>query len=253
MLRSKLLIRLDDASKNMDMGKWILFEEIFLKYNILPIMAVVPNNLDLGISYSNDLKDFWDIIRRWQSYGWTIAMHGYSHELHSTTTKTIVDINKYGEFGELDFTIQETKIKLSLEMFKENNINVDMWVAPAHNFDLNTLKALSNNTDIRLISDGISLDTFCEYGFYWIPQQLWRFKFSLFGVRTICLHPNDMSFNDIALFEKKILIYHKYISTVGEITYHNRSKTIFDKIYEFLFFFKRNLYYKLRKLNFLLF
>lgn len=241
MFHSKYLIRLDDASKNMDIEKWTLFENLFLRYNIFPIIAVVPNNCDSAIKFTDDLHDFWNIIKRWQSYGWTIAMHGYSHELHRTYNKTLINLNNYGEFGELEYNIQADKITKSLNLFKTNEIDVNLWIAPAHNFDNNTLKALLANTNIRKISDGQSFNIFFKNDFFWIPQQLWRFKFCLFGIRTICLHPNEMTIEQIKLFEKNLKKNQKYITSFNDLQFIQRPKSLFDHSYEYLFYFKRRM------------
>ncbi|MDR1402133.1 MAG: DUF2334 domain-containing protein [Tannerellaceae bacterium] len=57
-----------------------------------------------------------------------------------------------------------------MEIFKENEIETNIWVAPSHTFDQNTLSVLREYTSITIISDDIVLDPFEKYGFNWIPQ-----------------------------------------------------------------------------------
>ena len=54
-----------------------------------------------------------------------------------------------------------------------------IWVAPAHSFDWVTLEALRQETDIRLVSDGIALNSYRKNGFDFIPQQLWNVEKTL--------------------------------------------------------------------------
>ena len=64
---------------------------------------------------------------------------------------------------------------------KSYSLSSDLFIAPAHSFDKNTLKVLIEN-GIRSISD-----SFYTYpgqdknGLFWIPQQLWDFKYKKKG------------------------------------------------------------------------
>ena len=42
----KYLIRLDDACETMDLNKWLRMESLLSKYNVKPLIAVIPNNED---------------------------------------------------------------------------------------------------------------------------------------------------------------------------------------------------------------
>jgi hypothetical protein len=238
-MRSKYIIRLDDASKNMKLENWILLQNIFTKYNIKPIIAVVPDNKDLGIFFNDDIEDFWSIVKKWQILGWNIAMHGHTHEITTNNGFSYCKFNKYGEFGGLNFDLQKNKIRESINLFNKNGINVDIWVAPAHNFDSNTLNALFENTDIRIISDGIAIDTYFDGRFYWIPQQLWRFKFSILGIRTICLHPNEMTVFDIQKFEESLVKNLNHIISFTDLNFSKFNKNIIDYLYTIFFQTKR--------------
>ena len=74
-----ILIRLDDIAENMN---WDLMEKselLFEKYQIKPILGVIPNNKD-GDLLSYPKKDnFWEQVRQWKNKGWEISMHGSTH------------------------------------------------------------------------------------------------------------------------------------------------------------------------------
>ena len=68
-----------------------------------------------------------------------------------------------------------------------------------------TLRALSIETKIRIVSDGIAKWPFSEMGLFWIPQQLWGPEEKASGVWTICLHPNDTPETLLESLEQLIL------------------------------------------------
>ena len=76
--KPKYLIRLDDASHFSNLEKWNKVEYILNRYNVKPLVAVIPNNMDNNLMYSTINKNFWNMIKEWQIKGWEIAMHGYN-------------------------------------------------------------------------------------------------------------------------------------------------------------------------------
>src|SRR5262245_59480080 len=170
--RCVYIVRLDDASPTMNHERWAAVEHVLNKYDIKPIVAVVPNNIDPFLVRSNVDPNFWGRVRSWQSMGWHIAMHGYSHEA-LTTNKGLVPLHNKSEFAGLLETEQRQRNRWSLEIFQNNGVEPKIWVAPFHTFDSVTLRALSIETKIRIVSDGIAKWPFSEMGLFWIPQQLW--------------------------------------------------------------------------------
>ena len=110
-MTGRYLLRLDDACHSMDWGGWQKFEELFDRLGIKPIVAVVPDNHDRDLQYASPNPLFWDRVRSWQSKGWTIAMHGYQHVMHSTKAKLILPFYERSEFGGLPYEAQVAKIR----------------------------------------------------------------------------------------------------------------------------------------------
>ena len=54
----KYIVRLDDACPTMDRKKWNRFFDILDKYNIKPIVAVIPNNEDKNMLIDEYDKNF---------------------------------------------------------------------------------------------------------------------------------------------------------------------------------------------------
>jgi predicted deacetylase len=248
----KYIIRLDDACPTMDWKKWNKIFKIFNKYDIKPIIAVIPNNEDKKMKIDKYNNNFWNEVKNWENKGYYIAMHGDNHKYISKNSG-LIPMNNQSEFAGIDIKIQRKKIKKSWEIFKKQAIIPNIWVAPSHTFDKNTLKVLKEETDIKIISDGIAIYPYNKDGFFWIPQQMWKYKEKKDGIWTICLHPNTMNNKEIENLE--IIIKNnveKFKINLNELyeKYKNRELSLNDKIYFKLFFLKRN-FYKTRFFKFL--
>jgi len=239
---TKFLIRLDDATPYMERDKWKALLDALDSYDIKPIIAVIPNNKDPKLQVASVDPSFWKSVRLWQDKGYIVAMHGYSHE-YVSRQRGLVPMNPYSEFAGVPEEIQRQKIRGAWQIFQRNGITPRAWVAPAHTFDETTLNVLGQETDIRIISDGIAYYPYVEKGFLWIPQQLWWFPEALQeGIWTICLHPNTMSMQQIEAFLKELKTYHHLCQiTLDEIEqkFGVRKRTVRERIWHHTFFAKR--------------
>ena len=249
---SRYLIRLDDASEFCNLKNWMIIEKILDDNNVKPIVAVIPKNEDKSICYSSYNNNFWDLVRVWDNKGWSIAMHGYKHLFHKVDrNKLIFPFYDRSEFGGLSLQSQKEKIRNSVRIFKKNKIMPTVWISPAHCFDHNTLKALNEETNIRLISDGIGLNPYSYRGFYFIPQQLWEIKRRLFGIWTVCLHPDTMTEKEILSFQKNLssLSKRNKILNLSDLELKSRNKSAIDYVFSFIFWSKYKLKTFLKLLN----
>ena len=122
-----------------------------------------------------------------------------------------------------------------LEIFKRERVRPDCWIAPAHSFDENTVKLLSE-LGVTTISDGLSLFPHRDArnkNVVWIPQQLWRFRYVPFGVWTICIHSCDRMYKDPKHFRERIRLFRKSITTLPEIVaaYSDRRESVADELF----------------------
>jgi len=235
-MAARYLIRLDDACAEMDCERWQRVEKVLDTFEIRPIVAVVPNNQDSELKRQSADPDFWDKVRRWQSKGWSIAMHGDTHVMHSTNESLLVPYYKRSEFAGLSLEQQKSKIRAAWGAFLSHGVEPRIWVAPAHSFNLLTLKALLEETSIRIVSDGIAWNTFYEHGFHWIPQQMWKFTSRKSGLWTVCLHPNQMDERAVAqlcwdLREE----YSQRLISVDDVSLTNRGKSLKGRLYHIYF------------------
>jgi len=228
---SKYIIRLDDACSTMNSSNWKRIEILLNKYQIKPIVAVIPNNQDQKLIVDNINKDFWKDVKRWQNKDWEIALHGFEHK-YVTKHKSIVPINNYSEFAGVTLKEQYYKIREGIKIFNQNNISCRVWIAPAHSFDENTIKALKQESDIKIISDGIAWSPYYEHEMHWIPQQLWKPREMPFGTWTICYHPNEMKDKDFERLENFLEKNSKKFTSIDKLELNKKSKSLLEKSFE---------------------
>lgn len=75
-------------------------------------------------------------------------------------------------------------IQHGVDVLKGHDIKPKVFFAPSHIFDENTLVALKEESDIRIISDTIANDVYFENDFYFIPKQSGRVRKLPFKVCT---------------------------------------------------------------------
>tara|TARA_B100000780_G_C21012749_1_gene405637 strand:- start:102 stop:869 length:768 start_codon:yes stop_codon:yes gene_type:complete len=244
-MTAKFLVRLDDACPTMDHEKWEYLEKLFDEFSIKPLVAVVPDNTDKSLIHKKADPFFWKKALSWQNKSWGIALHGYQHNMHPTNSKQILPFYKRSEFSGLPYEDQALKIRKGYKIMQSHGLNPNIWIGPAHCFNKLTLKAIANETPIKIVSDGMALNYYYEDNFYWIPQQLWNFKKKDSGLWTICIHPNTMSNEDLNRFRNAIIEYKDKIISLSDIKLIKRKKSIHDKLFNFFFWKKYKILNKL--------
>lgn len=223
-MTARFLIRFDDICPTMNWTAWARIEEILNKHSIKPILAVVPDNRDSNLEISDARPDFWEQVRTWQEWGWTIGMHGYQH-VYRTGEAGLIGLNKRSEFAGLSRDQQEAQIASGLEIFQREAVRPTVWVAPGHSFDETTVSVLQSY-GIAVISDGFFLRPVRFCNSIWIPQQLWRFRPFLFGLWTVCYHHNKFDENNIAAFEKDVHRYSPNLVSLDQLVSPNDVQNI---------------------------
>lgn len=205
MFRPKeIVFRLDDFSVSRHIKRWETILDIFHKHQIKVCIGVIPKCEDPTLNYQfiSEENQFWADVRMLDSSGHTIALHGYKHTYHSCKREnSIIPIHPYSEFTGLCLGEQKRKISKSFEIFVKNGLAPEVFMAPAHTFDLNTLTALKETTPIRYISDGTTNDCFLIENMRFIPQQFGKLRPPRFRLNCYCLHPNTMKRSDFDKLE----------------------------------------------------
>lgn len=199
---AKYIMRLDDASEKMDVIRWSKMEKILDKYNVKPLVGVIPYCKDQMMEKYEKDPHFWKKIKGWENKGWIIALHGYDH-VYCTNNPGINPRHHRSEFAGLSLVEQEEKIEKGIAVFDKNKINPKVFFAPSHTFDTNTIEALKSKSEIRIISDTISNKSYRKYGITFVPQQSGKVRKLPFDTVTFCYHPNlmeDPEFNELERF-----------------------------------------------------
>lgn len=240
MIGNKYLIRLDDACPTMEKGKWDRMETLLDKYGIKPMIGIVPDCQDESLMIQDPDPAFWGKARAWQTKGYAIALHGFDHVYASN--KGLSGVNpmwERSEFAGVPLDEQKKKIRNGIKILKDNGLSCEYFFAPSHTFDDNTLIALKEESDIRIISDTIALRPYLYKGFAMIPQIVSIARvLPLCGVYTFCYHPNSMIDSDFEGLEtfisnnQKGFIAFQSINTDGLV-----GSTWFDRMLKTAYFF----------------
>ena len=231
------VFRIDDATEHCNIANWERIESLLDKFNIKPLVGIIPNNEDENLLRYEKNPLFWKRVRKWVDKGWEIALHGYNH-VYKTDCGGINPVQKRSEFaGEL-IEIQRMKIRKGIDILRNHGIDPRVFFAPSHTFDENTLVALAEESKIRIISDTIATKPYNMYGFTFIPQQVGKVRNLPFKLVTFCYHPNTMTEKEFTCLEKFLQKHHgKFINF--PIIETKRKKSIFDKFLSNLYFSRR--------------
>ena len=128
---SKYIMRLDDACEKRNIQNWDRIEMILDKYEIKPLIGVIPNCEDSMMDgYSID-RGFKVRVKNWKDKGWTIALHGYNH-VYSTNSGGINPVNYRSEFAGESLKVQKEKIKKGVSILNNMGINPKVFFAPSY-------------------------------------------------------------------------------------------------------------------------
>ncbi len=235
------IIRLDDASEYSDVKKWEKIERILYRNGINPIVGIIPNNEDEALveKYSKN-QLFWKKAYEWQQSGWIIAMHGYNHK-YISEKGGINPVNNRSEFAGIDLEKQKEKIRKGLEILKKHKINPVVFFAPSHTFDKNTIYALKECSDIRIISDTIANDIYYKDDIFFIPQQSGKGRKLPFKTVTFCYHPNEMDDNDFKYMEEFIRNNRKEFVNFDISKLSKRKYNLYDAFLSKLYFLRKKI------------
>jgi predicted deacetylase len=168
MTQRIILLRFDDICPTMNWEQWEKAKVLMDSVGVKALLGVIPNNCDPDLLIDEPRKDFWEYIKTLQSEGFTIAMHGYKH-VFDIRAKGIVTPVKHSEFAGHPYEIQYEKIRKGKEELFLHGIETDIFFAPAHSYDDNTLKALVAN-GFKYLSDGKSPKPYNRNGIICLPE-----------------------------------------------------------------------------------
>ncbi len=230
----KITIRMDDITPDMDWTKFDRFKAILDKNNIKPLIGVVPFNKDEKLRKNPPRQDFWEYIARLQQQGWVVAMHGFNH-VYTTKKAGLFPISDKSEFAGLSYSVQDEMIREGKRILKGNGIITDVFMAPSHSYDKNTLKALKKNGFHR-ITDGFGEEPYEMDGMVFYPISIKKSKTiesKNEGIVSFVYHTNTMDDKDFENFEK-LFSKAEIVSFNEFLHYESKVRGLRDETMEFV-------------------
>lgn len=165
----KIAVRLDDITPDMDWQRFLKFKALLDQYQVKPLIGIVPDNRDESLKGSMEgaPKDFFAYVKELEDSGWSVAMHGFRH-IYTTKKGGIFPLNNFSEFAGLPFEKQKDMLAEGKRLLEEKGIRTDLFMAPAHSYDNNTLKALKETGFCR-ITDGFGRRPYRWKGLVFYP------------------------------------------------------------------------------------
>lgn len=226
---------MDDITPDMNWENFDFFKNLFRETGITPLLGIVPDNRDPELSCGAGREDFYEVMRSLRDEGYNFAMHGYRH-LYTTKSGGIFPLNNYSEFAKIPYEKQREMLMLGRDKLKKNGIDTDIFMAPAHSYDKNTIRAL-RETGFARITDGFGKAPYIDRGmiFYPISFQLgWSLK-QKDGVTTLVLHANTVTEADKERYGRIFKEYGKNMISYSEyLEMEPVSRNIYGRILEYV-------------------
>lgn len=213
-MTTRYLIRFDDVVPTMAWSRFRVFDEIADELSLPYLIGVVPECRDPKLMVESARSDFWAWARARRKAGWTIAQHGYQH-LYETEGRGLLGIGRKSEFAGLPYEVQFEKLSRGKVILQNEDVWEDVFMAPSHSFDAETLRAL-RDLNFTAITDGFGFYPYELCGLIAVPQLVARPLGFGIGVETICLHVNTMSDDAIKRIIDFIRTHHKLIISFRE-------------------------------------
>lgn len=215
----KIAIRMDDITPDMDYAKFDRFKALLEEYGITALLGIVPENHDPKLHIEPEHADFWDEMHVLERKGWGLAMHGL-HHVYTTGKGGLLPLNHQSEYAGLSYETQENMIREGKEILKSHGITTALFMAPAHSYDGNTLRALAAN-GFTGMTDGFGQKPYRWKGICFYPISFSKSR-SLAsakeGVVTFVVHANTMTEQEFAFYKMllgtgKVISFNELIKT----------------------------------------
>lgn len=217
----KIAIRMDDITPDMDWAKFLRFRELCGRYQVRPLIGIVPDNQDGSLHRCDPetapVKDFWSYVKELEKEGWCIAQHGVTHR-YTTKKMGCFPLNRFSEFAGTGYEHQYASLKEGRDILRRHGIETDFFMAPAHSFDRNTIKALKKLGFCRM-TDGFGAAPYTRWGmtFYPISYKQGSSLKKTKGYTTFVVHSNTMDDSDFERYERLFAQYRDRLVSYAEL------------------------------------
>jgi len=220
-MAARYIFRLDDIAPNMHWDNYLRVRDLFDANGIRPLLGVIPDNQDPELlKFPAAESDFWDMIRGTRQKGWEVAQHGFQHQ-YVNQEAGLLGIARGSEFAGLPYEEQYEKLQTGRQVLQQHGIETDVFMAPSHSFDENTLRALQELGFSR-VTDGFALYPYMYEEPLFVPQILATHWPMPLGVHTCCMHLNGFGEKEYQQLERFVKRYarqaipfsdaHKYVA-----------------------------------------
>ena len=198
----KIAVRLDDITPDMNWDNFNFFRDLFRETGITPLLGIVPENRDANLIKGAEHEDFFEVMRTLGKEGYSFALHGCYH-IYTTKKGGLFPLNHFSEFAGVPYEKQKEMIEKGRDKLKEQGIITDIFMAPAHSYDSNTLKALKE-AGFNKITDGFGDEPYRDFDmdFYPISFKLDRSIKKNKGLTTMVIHANSVNEADKERYRK---------------------------------------------------
>ena len=199
----KIAIRMDDITPDMDWEKFLRFKAMLDERGIRPLLGIVPDHHDPKLSAGEPRADFWEYMCRLKDEeGYVLCMHG-CHHVYTTDRGGMLPLNRQSEFAGVPYEEQLDLILKGKRILASHGIETQLFMAPAHSYDLNTLRALKAGGFTGL-TDGFGARPYIyeDMIFYPISYRKSDSMKKTHGITTFVVHANTMNESDFASYRK---------------------------------------------------
>ena len=190
-MEKKCYIRFDDLCPTMNREQFGRALAVLERCGVKPLIGIIPDNRDASQLVDGEDPLFWQRMKELQDAGFTVAMHGCTHVYDVPSPKTVLCGRKHSEFAGKPYEEQFRLIKEGKEFLASKGIETDVFFAPGHTYDNNTLRALRDN-GFRYNIDGLSRRPYRRFGVVQIPCRCFGIPRKLRGpINGAVLHTNE--------------------------------------------------------------
>lgn len=212
----KIAVRMDDITPDMNWENFYFFQSLFKEAGITPLLGIVPDNRDPKLSCEAARGNFYEVMKELENEGYSFAMHGYQH-VYKTKSGGIFPLNNYSEFAKIPYDKQKEMLVIGRKKMHKYGIDTDIFMAPAHSYDNNTLKAL-REAGFTKITDGFGSTPYRYKGitFYPISMKLDHSLKQKKGATTMVIHANTVTERDKERYARIFKEYGKNMISYSE-------------------------------------
>ncbi len=208
---------MDDITADMNWDNFLKLKKIFDQYGIKPLLGVVPDCQDPMLSCGEPCLDFYEYLKKLQQEGWILAQHGCYHQ-YTTKKGGLFPLNCFSEYAGVPFAAQKEQLAYGRKKLREAGIHTNIFMAPGHSYDRNTLRAL-RECGFTHVTDGFGKQPYVRDGLTFLP--IAEKKSASFGeadgYTTLVIHANAMKESEMQWYAENLAKHTEKFIPYGQL------------------------------------